>query len=40
MYDFNFCGAERDFAVMQFQYPEHPLPYFFSSNWLFGRIEN
>ncbi|UJP67149.1 tetratricopeptide repeat protein [Mongoliitalea daihaiensis] len=28
LYNYDFEKAERGFAVMQFQYPEHPLPYF------------
>src|SRR5689334_18482693 len=28
MYNFKFEKAERDFRWTQFQYPEHPLPYF------------
>jgi tetratricopeptide (TPR) repeat protein len=28
MYNFKFEKAERDFRWIQFQYPEHPLPYF------------
>jgi tetratricopeptide (TPR) repeat protein len=28
MYNFKFDKAERDFRWIQFQYPEHPLPYF------------
>lgn len=28
LYNFDFEKAERGFAVMQYQYPEHPLPYF------------
>lgn len=28
MYDFDFETAERGFAVMQYNYPDHPLPYF------------
>jgi tetratricopeptide (TPR) repeat protein len=28
LYNFDFETAERGFRVMQYQYPEHPLPYF------------
>ncbi|MCL6259089.1 tol-pal system protein YbgF [Aquiflexum sp. TKW24L] len=28
LYNFDFENAERGFRVMQYQYPEHPLPYF------------
>jgi hypothetical protein len=28
LYNFEFEKAERGFLVMQYQYPEHPLPYF------------
>lgn len=28
LYNFEFEKAERGFKVMQYQYPEHPLPYF------------
>lgn len=28
LYNFDFETAERGFKVMQYQYPEHPLPYF------------
>jgi hypothetical protein len=28
LYNFDFETAERGFRVMQFQYPDHPLPYF------------
>lgn len=28
LYNFDFQKAERGFRVLQFQYPEHPLPYF------------
>ena len=28
MYNFDFATAERDFAVIMYQYPEHPLPDF------------
>lgn len=28
MYNFDFETAERGFAVMRYNYPEHPLPYF------------
>ena len=35
MYNFDFEKAERGFMVMQYQYPEHPLPYFLKalSTW-------
>ncbi|WP_228527842.1 tol-pal system protein YbgF [Pararhodonellum marinum] len=28
MYNFDFATAERGFKVMQYNYPDHPLPYF------------
>ena len=28
LYNFDFQKAERGFRVLQYQYPEHPLPYF------------
>jgi tetratricopeptide (TPR) repeat protein len=28
LYNFDFATAERGFMVMQYQYPDHPLPYF------------
>lgn len=39
MYDFNFPVAERDFAVLANQYPEHPLPYFLVALGYWWRIE-
>jgi hypothetical protein len=35
LYNFDFAKAERGFKVMQYQYPEHPLPYFLNglSTW-------
>lgn len=35
LYNYDFEKAERGFAVMQYQYPEHPLPYFLQglSTW-------
>lgn len=39
MYDFNFPAAERDFAVIAYQYPEHPLPYFLVALGYWWRIE-
>jgi hypothetical protein len=35
LYNFEFEKAERGFKVMQYQYPEHPLPYFLQglSTW-------
>ncbi len=39
MYDFNFPVAERDFAVIANQYPEHPLPYFLVALGYWWRIE-
>jgi hypothetical protein len=39
MYDFNFPVAERDFAVIAIQYPEHPLPYFLVALGYWWRIE-
>ena len=35
LYNFEFERAERGFKVMQYQYPEHPLPYFLQglSTW-------
>jgi hypothetical protein len=28
LYNFDFESSERGFKVLQYQYPEHPLPYF------------
>jgi hypothetical protein len=39
MYDFNFPVAERDFAVLAYQYPEHPLPDFLMALGYWWRIE-
>ncbi len=39
MYDFNFPVAERDFAVIAHQYPEHPLPDFLMALGYWWRIE-
>lgn len=35
LYNFDFEKAERGFRVMQYQYPDHPLPYFLNglSTW-------
>lgn len=35
LYNFDFGTAERGFKVMQYQYPDHPLPYFLAglSTW-------
>ncbi|MBN7815934.1 tetratricopeptide repeat protein [Algoriphagus pacificus] len=39
MYDFNFPVAERDFAVIAYQYPDHPLPDFLMALGYWWRIE-
>ncbi|MBN3519636.1 tol-pal system protein YbgF [Algoriphagus lutimaris] len=39
MYDFNFPVAERDFAVLAYQYPDHPLPDFLMALGYWWRIE-
>lgn len=39
MYNFDFPKAERDFAVIGYQYPEHPLPDFLMALGYWWRIE-
>jgi hypothetical protein len=39
MYNFDFATAERDFAVIMYQYPEHPLPDFLMALGYWWRIE-
>lgn len=39
MYNFDFQTAERDFAVIGFQYPAHPLPDFLMALGYWWRIE-
>ena len=39
MYNFDFATAERDFAVIMYQYPEHPLPDFLMAIGYWWRIE-
>lgn len=39
MYDFDFATAERDFAVIMYQYPDHPLPDFLMALGYWWRIE-
>ena len=39
MYNFDFPTAERDFAVIFYQYPEHPLPEFLMALGYWWRIE-
>lgn len=39
MYDFDFQTAERDFAVIMYQYPDHPLPDFLMALGYWWRIE-
>lgn len=39
MYNFDFPTAERDFAVIGFQYPTHPLPDFLMALGYWWRIE-
>jgi tetratricopeptide (TPR) repeat protein len=39
MYNFDFAKAERDFAVIMYQYPEHPLPDFLMALGYWWRIE-
>jgi hypothetical protein len=39
MYNFDFAAAERDFAVIMYQYPEHPLPDFLMAIGYWWRIE-
>ncbi len=39
LYDFNFPVAERDFAVISYQYPDHPLPDFLMALGYWWRIE-
>ncbi len=39
MYNFDFPTAERDFAVIMYQYPTHPLPDFLMALGYWWRIE-
>lgn len=39
MYNFDFPTAERDFTVIMYQYPEHPLPDFLMALGYWWRIE-
>ncbi|WP_233553758.1 tol-pal system protein YbgF [Algoriphagus lacus] len=39
MYNFDFPTAERDFAVIMYQYPDHPLPDFLMALGYWWRIE-
>lgn len=39
MYNFDFATAERDFAVIMYQYPDHPLPDFLMALGYWWRIE-
>ncbi|UZD23713.1 tol-pal system protein YbgF [Algoriphagus halophytocola] len=39
MYNFDFATAERDFAVLAHQYPNHPLPEFLVALGYWWRIE-
>jgi hypothetical protein len=39
MYNFDFATAERDFTVILYQYPEHPLPDFLMALGYWWRIE-
>jgi hypothetical protein len=39
MYNFDFTTAERDFAVIMYQYPTHPLPDFLMALGYWWRIE-
>jgi hypothetical protein len=39
MYDFDFPTAERDFSVIMYQYPNHPLPDFLMALGYWWRIE-
>ncbi len=39
MYNFDFPEAERDFAVIGYQYPDHPLPDFLMALGYWWRIE-
>ncbi|GMQ23453.1 hypothetical protein Aoki45_01350 [Algoriphagus sp. oki45] len=39
MYNFDFPTAERDFLVIMYQYPEHPLPDFLMALGYWWRIE-
>ena len=39
MYNFDFATAERDFTVILYQYPEHPLPDFLMALSYWWRIE-
>lgn len=39
MYNFDFATAERDFSVILYQYPDHPLPDFLIALGYWWRIE-
>lgn len=39
MYNFDFATAERDFTVIMYQYPDHPLPDFLMALGYWWRIE-
>lgn len=39
MYNFDFPAAERDFTVIMYQYPDHPLPDFLMALGYWWRIE-
>nr|WP_244545435.1 tol-pal system protein YbgF [Algoriphagus locisalis] len=39
MYNFDFAAAERDYAVLAIQYPDHPLPEFLVALGYWWRIE-
>ncbi len=39
MYNFDFATAERDFTVIMYQYPDHPLPDFLMGLGYWWRIE-
>ncbi|MEY2705017.1 MAG: hypothetical protein RL407_1079 [Bacteroidota bacterium] len=39
MYNFDFATAERDFSVIMYQYPQHPLPDFLMALGYWWRIE-
>ena len=39
MYNFDFATAERDYAVIMYQYPEHPMPDFLMALGYWWRIE-
>lgn len=39
MYNFDFATSERDYAVIMYQYPEHPMPDFLMALGYWWRIE-